>query len=406
VSLVASPEPHDRARAPEGRAGRVSRRQVLVGLAVAAGSVGVGLSGVTLLPACEKVTSSEAVDRRQVLTDVTTLVIVPTHEEASTTAAALVVAIEALAGGPSVASLEGAQAAWRRARMVWKQTDAFSFGPSADLALTGGTIDTGPADVKRLEAYLAGTEPVDDQAMKSFPANRRGFAGIEALLFDPAKSKDAIVATFTAAGAPADRRRAAVAAMSRDLAAKIDLVRDAWLPGKGDYAGSLTRAGRGSSVYATERQGIDEIVNGIANASEVLIALRLAKPLGLDANPVAPHPELLESGLSDASTDDILAVLDGISNVYLTTRNGARGVPLGDAVHEFRPAGDELLRKQLVEARTALAAIPSPLRVAIVDHRSEALAAHEALREVKRRIVTDVASALGTTIGFSVTDGD
>jgi hypothetical protein len=385
----------------------IGRRQLLLG-GGALGALGVAASlGVTIgLPACQR-SSSDSPDRAQILADVTQIVIVPSYEDAATKAGALATAVEKLAATPDTASLAAAQDAWRTARTAWKRTDAFLFGPADDLAVTGGAIDSGPADVTKIAALIAGTTPIDDATAGSLGGNQRGFVGLEALLFDPARTNDAIAAGFAgAAGSIEDRRRALATSVAHDLRARIEAVRDAWLPAKGDYAGALTRAGRGSKVYSAERNGIDELVNGLANASEVLIALRLAKPLGLDQTPQAPHPELVESGISDASLADIAAVLEGIEMTYTATREGRTGVPLAAAVREFRPEADTELRKSLTAARTAVLAVPPPLRTAVTSSRDAAIAAHVAVRDVKRRIVTDVASTLGTTIGFGVTDGD
>ncbi|MBX3193051.1 MAG: hypothetical protein KF819_39065 [Labilithrix sp.] len=371
----------------------LTRRQWLVGSAIASVA---GIGGA--LAACSRATPAGP-SREEILRDVVNIVIVPSYVEASVTAAALAGAAERLT--PDVASLTAAREAWRAARGAWKITDAFLLGPADDLAVTGGAIDSGPPDVAKIEALVVGASVIDDAAVGSLGGNQRGFAGLEALLFDPSKTDEAVAVAFAG-----DRRRALAAAIARDLRRKIDAVRDAWLPEKGNFAAELAKAGRGSTRYATERQGIDAIVNAIAGAAEVLVALRLAKPLGLDVTPQAPHPELVESPLSDASLADILAVVDGIERIYLGGRGSERGAPLGDAVHELRPDGDDRLRQELTRAKNAVALVPPPLREAVSAHRDAAIAAHAAVREIKRSIVTDVAGALGTTIGFSVTDGD
>lgn len=382
------------------KAGRIGRRQVLFGAALAS-VAGASLLGFGL--GCERA-ESNPVDRQKILVDTTTLVIVPLYEDAAAKAGLLTTAMTAVASAPTEASIKAAADAWRAARKAWKRTDAFVFGPSDDLAITGGAIDSGPADVTKIEALLAGTSTLDATAVASVGGNQRGFPGLEALLFDPAAGPATIATKFE--GAAGERRRTYATLVAADLQKKIEAVRDAWLPGKGDYAGALTRAGRGSTVYTAERQGIDALVNCLVNASEVLIALRLAKPLGLDVTPQVPHPDLVESGISDASIDDIGATLEGIEALYLCTWNGAKGLPLSEAVREFRASGDDLLRADFGKAKAALAAVPPPLRTTVVSNPTPAVAAHAAIREIKRRFTADVAGALGTTVGFGVTDGD
>ncbi|HVH43107.1 MAG TPA: imelysin family protein [Labilithrix sp.] len=374
----------------------MNRREVLVGLA-ALGIAGIGVS----VAACRR-DGVDPPDRGKILADLSALVIVPAYGDAAVFASALENAVTSLKDAPATDSFARAREAWKQARRAWKMTDAFLFGPADDLALTGGIIDTA-ADSAKIEALVLNSTALDVDAVSRLGANMRGFGGLEVLLFDPAKDDGVMLAAFQAEG----RRRGALAALlAADLRAKIDAVSAAWSQAPNGYANQLTQAGRGSSTYTSERQGVDAVVNALIGAAEVLLALRLAKPLGLDQSPVAAAPELTESPRSDVSVDDVLAVLDGIEMVYLGQRGDAHGLPLADAVAERSPRADTKLRSDLEKAKEAVRAIPGPLRTAVVERRDPVVAAHAAVREVKRSLVTDVAGALGTSIGFNVTDGD
>lgn len=378
------------------------KRRALLGAgaaAIAAAAVR-GLPLGATLAGCQRA-STPPVDRGKALADVTALVIVPTYEEAVVEATALEAAAKALAATPDAPSLAAAQEAWRRARAPWKRADAFLFGPADDLAVTGGVIDSGPPDEAKLLALVAAATPLDAAAVGSLGGNQRGFAGLEWLWFDPEGGDAAVLAAL--AGATGERRRTLGALAAADLRAKIEAVRDAW---RGGYANELAQAGRGSGAYPSERQGVDAVVNALIAAAEIVIALRLAKPLGLDRIPPEPHPELVESGRADTSLAEILHVLDGIEATYTSTLGGAKGTSLSDAVREFQPGADDALRRDLAGAKAALAAVTIPLRRAVAEQRDLAIAAHAACREVKRRLATEIAGALGTSVGFNVTDGD
>lgn len=377
---------------------RLTRREVLLG-SVTLGALALGVS--VAAPACER-DGVIPPDRGKVLVDLAANVIVPAYTDAAAQAKALADSVIALRDFPSGEGLAAARGAWRKARTSWKVTDAFLFGPADDLALTGGVIDT-PSDIAKLDALANGSTPLDAGAVAKLGANMRGFGGVEVLLFDPGRDDAAMLAAFESG----DRRRGALAALiAADLHAKIESVRAAWAGPPADYAAHLARAGRGSSVYTSERQGVDAVVNALIAAAEVLIAVRLAKPLGLDTASQAPVPELVESPRSDASIDDLLAVLDGIEMVYLGRRGDAAGLPLADAVAERSPRTDERMRAQLPAAKDAVRRIPGPLRSAVVSQRDVAVAAHSAVRELKRILSSEVAAALGTSVGFNVTDGD
>lgn len=376
----------------------VGRRDLIVGLGLAglAASFGVGV-----LAACRR-TGTDPPDRGRILSDLSSIVFVPAYAAASSDAKAMETGLVGFKDGPTASGLAAAREAWKAARRTWKKTDAFLFGPAADLAIVGGVIDTA-ADLAKVEALVSATTPLDAAAIAKLGANERGFPAIEALLFDPAKDDAATLALFEQEGG---RRAQLVALLAADLVAKIDAVRDAWAPGAGDYGGQLARAGRGSTVFPAERQGIDAVVNGLIAAAEVLIALRLAKPLGIDKTPAVPAPELVESPRSDVSIDDILAVLDGIDEVYFGHSGALTGLPLADAVADRSPSADDRMRLAMEKAKEAVRAIQGPLRTAVVDRRDSVVAAHVAVREVKRTLTTDVAGALGTSVGFGVTDGD
>jgi predicted lipoprotein len=373
----------------------LTRRNLLLG-ATALTVFGVSVA----VPACEE--RALPPDRGKILADLATNVIVPAYTEAAADAMALAAATVTLRDAPSAGALATARAAWRRARRSWKVTDAFLFGPADDLALTGGVIDAAP-DIAAIEALAAATTPLDAEAIARLGANQRGFGGVEVLLFDPARDDASVLAAFEAA----ERRRGVLAALvATDLAAKIEAVHAAWAGPPTDYAFHFSRAGRGSSVYNSERQGVDAVVNALINAAEVLIAVRLAKPLGLDRSSQAPAPELVESPRSDASIDDLLAVLDGIEMVYLGRRGDMAGLPLAAAVAERSPRIDHAIREKLPIAKDAVRAIPGPLRIAVVQHRDVVVAAHAAIRDIKTIFASDLAAALGTSVGFNVTDGD
>lgn len=85
-------------------------------------------------------------------------VIVPTLEDVATRSSELTLAIQALATAPATAELDAAQAAWRSARIPWKEADAFRFGPAKDLALAAA-IDQAiqPA---RVDLVVMGTNTI------------------------------------------------------------------------------------------------------------------------------------------------------------------------------------------------------------------------------------------------------
>lgn len=379
---------------------KIARRDVLIGLGL------VVAGGTAGLVACSSDGSKGAAadagpppDRAKILGDLTTNVFVPAYTDSATDVAALEAAVHALRDAPAAAALTNARTAWKKARTTWKFTDAFLIGPANDLGLTSGAIDTA-GDRKRVEALVADTSTLDAAAIDKLGANLLGFGGLEVLLFDPTRDDAAMLAAFGAAGS---RRGVYAGLVATALKNRVTAVRDAWNNG---FANDLTTAGRGSATYPTEHQGVDAVVNALVSAAEVMITLHLAHPLGIDKDGSPPNPDSVESPFADYSNEDLLAELAGIEATYLGTRNGASGLPLSAAVAASNPTFDTDMKNALTKAKAALQALTMPLRLAVTGQRDVAIAAYTACRDVKRALATQVAGALGTSLGFTVTDGD
>jgi predicted lipoprotein len=75
-------------------------------------------------------------------------------------------------------------------------------------------------------------------------------------------------------------------------------------------------------------------------------------------------------------------------------------------VADRNPSADTDLKTALTKAKAAVKAIPGPLRTAVVNWRDAVQTAYHACRDLKRVLATEVAGELGTSLGFTITDGD
>lgn len=350
-------------------------------------------------------TSANTIDRGRILENIVKFVIIPNYEAASMATQSLLGAAQALRSQPNATTFAQTRDAYLKARDAWKPSDAFVLGPSDDLGLTGGAIDSTLNGLK-LDALAAdGPEPTAAW-LSTQGADVRGFPALEWLLFDPAKGEAELLAKF---GDPdlGPRRCAFTASLAEDLHLHVDAVKKAWLPTGSNFGAELSLAGRGSSTYARLKNGVDAVINALIAAAEILTALRLAKPMGLDLSPQSVQPDLVESGRSDHSNSDLLSVITGIRSIYLGPPQAPKGTLFfSDAVREANAGADQRMREALLGAEISLKAIPSPLRTALGDHFDAVSAAHAAVRYLKLTLQTDISNALGTSVGFNVTDGD
>jgi predicted lipoprotein len=343
--------------------------------------------------------------RRQAVRALTEQVVRPAQDDVAARAAELSAAIRALAAAPSPETLAAAQAAWRAARVPWKECDAFAFGPAMDDRLTAA-IDQVPVDPDKIEEELAGTAALTADHVETIGANRKGFHAIEYLAFRA--GDDAAVLAQLTTDALAPRRRELLVALAENLERKVGELRRAWEPEGGGYAELVAAPGAANAAYPTIKAVIDTFVNESVFLAELVADARIGKPLGL-ATGGTPQPALEESGPSDNSLADMAASLRGIRAVYTGARDGtggAGGGGIGALVAAQSPATDREVRDLIERALAAIEAVPRPFRVAVVDHRAEVSAAYDAVKELKRILGTEVLAVLGATLKFNDNDGD
>ncbi|MBO7442352.1 MAG: peptidase M75, partial [Paludibacteraceae bacterium] len=119
------------------------------------------------------------------------VVVVPTYKLLVTRNVALNNAVRNLANNPSTATFELAANAWMQAREPWEMSEAFLFGPVADLGLDPN-MDSWPLDAAALKNILSngnfqeleweGEFDEEDETI-SAAQNVRGFHTLEFLLF-------------------------------------------------------------------------------------------------------------------------------------------------------------------------------------------------------------------------------
>ena len=124
-------------------------------------------------------------------------VVLPTYNDLVTLNTALNTAVRNLANNPSNANFDKAASAWMTARAPWESSEAFLFGPVAELGLDPN-MDSWPLDVAALKNKLEngnfddldweGEFDEDDEVIAE-AQNVRGFHTLEFLLFKNGKPR-------------------------------------------------------------------------------------------------------------------------------------------------------------------------------------------------------------------------
>jgi predicted lipoprotein len=335
--------------------------------------------------------------RRTMLRDLAENVFLPTYERLAVETEALADAAAAFEIEPSLDTLSALRDAWRRARAVWKQSEAFAIGPAQTLR-TAAKIDWTPVRPERIETTIAGGAGITADDVADLGANVKGFLALEYVLFDPQGGDDAVLEQMGDA-----RRRAFVRAVAANMRDETAELRDAWEPEGGDFAAELANAGRESAAFASVKSAVDELVNQLIFTGENVADAQLLAALGPDG---VPNSAALDAHRSENGPADVLDELAGIQNVYFGSTGGHDGTGFSDVVAEIAPDVDRTIALAIRRSLETASRIPVPLEDAVADERDLVERAQVRAKELMRRLEIDLVSVLGTTLRFNPGDGD
>jgi predicted lipoprotein len=332
------------------------------------------------------------------LQNLTEQTILPEHQDFAAKSDLLVVAMQALADNADADSLAAAQSAWRDARAAFRVLDSLQIGPGRTLHVAD-RIDVSPVDAVGIEAIVTSTAAVDDHAVAIAGGKKKGFLGLEYLLFPDPSAAPATKAPALADDDAAPRRRAFALSIADEIKSSAHQLDDAWEPSGGNYAQQIELAGAGGTVYATQRAAVDDLVGGgVAGALEVIVGVRLALPLGLKVGGT-PDPTADPTSRSDSAVADMQATLAGVAALY-------QGDGFSAVVNGKNAKLDAGVLTEISDFQAALSAIPAPFVDTLLNDTQKVENAYEAGKTLKATWNTDVSSALGATLKPADIDGD
>ena len=362
---------------------------------------GIALSLAAGVFACSDATGTSATDYTSLLQSLTNDVALPAHQKFAADADLLARAVADLQTAQNEDTLGKAQSAWRAARLSYRHLDALHFGPIFDLGISD-RIDVAPARPTEIDPILGGTTPLDASVIAKAGGHAKGFLGVEYLIFS-AKGNGAALAALQD-----PRRRTVAKLMADEIASSAHELDDAWSKGPNAYAKLLATAGS-NARYPSQRAAVDDIVGGVGYAFEVVVAIRLAAPLGRKSGGT-PDPALDPTLASDSAQADMKGTLEGISALYIGSSE-ARGNPqtssgLANRVRVRSAVLADRVNGQIGDCGAKTASIPAPFGAALTTSTPSVQAAYDACKTAKLTWNTDVTSALGATLKPGDADGD
>ncbi len=368
------------------------------------------LTAVLLLAACAgntavptaTVTAGDGFDRRALLENTTTQVILPAHEAFVQALAELETAVAAFTADPNPATLTAVQTAWQAASLGRMALLPFRLGPIDD-SLLHNRMDNRPPRTEFIDGtILAGEQAITSEYLDSVGSSSVGLGAMEYLLFDPAQGETAVLEAFVS-GEDAERRRALLLALAQNLHQRgVELAR-IWAADGDNYAQAFIAA----DMDGGELQGsLNMLVNQMIGDVEDIISSRLGKPSGQRSNGMI-RPDLVEAPYSQTSLPRIIATVEGLQTAF----NGGDGSGLDDyldflgAEYEAGPLSGAI-NVQFATALAALGAIDEPLETAVQNDLPQVETAIEALQTLLVLLKVDLSNQLGVTLTFNDNDGD
>lgn len=344
----------------------------------------VAVSGLAMLVACnESVTAPVLGAPSSLVSSIVDNVYLPTFDSLNARATRLSAALDALAASATPGNLATAQDAWRATREIYERNEGFAFGPLITNAYDP-SMDTWPIDRSGIDALVAGGSTITKAEIDDEVGTLKGFHGIEYILFG---DNDATTAASLTA-----RQLEYLSAAGQSLAANAAALDEAWSPTGGNFAGQLTTAGNGTSVYASVGAALQEIVSGLIEPTDEVPNSKIAMPLSSGDT----YSE--ESAFSDNTLNDLKNDLHGAYAVYTGSFTGdASGV--STLVASQSQALDQQVRAQFAAAFAALDAVGPSFDQALHNNPAALRTAQQAILTLNHTLVNQVAPIAGAITG-------
>lgn len=337
-------------------------------------------------------TKTEAYDFTETLNTYVDNTVITTYGSMKDKSIVLFDLVEDFKASGSQEDLNKACQQWRNVRIPWEQSESFLFGPAAYQSLDP-LLDSWPLDQAQLDQVLAGNQTITaDYVRDGLGAVLRGFHTVEYLLFREGNPR-------TAANITAREKEylVAVTEVLRDDCIKLwvlwhgddnitgveaEVVESLEISAGKGYGNEFKNAGKTGSRYVSQKDAVDEIIQGCLDIADEVANGKLADPFN------TKDPLLVESWYSWNSLDDFK---NNIKSIEISFFGGANkeGVALISYFDKKDATISTKLQAKIDAANTALGNIPEPFRNNL-DKATEIQAAIDAINELNDFISSEV----------------
>ncbi len=341
--------------------------------------------------------SSTGFDRKGMLTNLSTNIIIPSYVAFQASAATLDASIAAFNASPDLTKLGSLQASFKITYQKWQAVSVFDIGPATTENMRI-SINTFPADVSQINSNVSSGN-YNLSTLSSLPAE--GLPALDYLLFGTGADNNAILIQYTT-DANAANRKAYLAAVSAIIKTKATNVLNGW---KTTYPAIFINA-NGTDVGSS----VGMLTNELNEDFEVLKNYEIGIPLGIQSMGTT-FPTKVQAYYSKISLQLALLHLQAIQNVYEGKSAQGDGLGFDDYLVEAKAqynggSLNDAIIAQFATATAKLQALSDPLALQITSNPTGVNAAYAALQLQTVLLKTDMPSALGILITYGDTDGD
>lgn len=342
--------------------------------------------------------NSTAFDRKAMLTNLSTNVIIPAYTLYQTDINNLNAAVIAFNSSPDITKLSALQDAFKVAYKQWQNTSVFEFGPAEKVTLRVNT-NTYPTDVTQINANVtSGTYNPDFLANLS----AKGLPALDYLLFGTGADNAAILLQYTT-DSKAANRKTYLATLTAELKTSTDAVVTAW---NGDYKTTFINAD-GTDIGSSTGQ----LVNQLIYDYEILKNYEVGIPAGVQSMGTI-FPSKVQAYYSKMSVQLALLHIQAIQNIYLGKSSAGDGPGLDDylvkvnAKYNNTDPLNDVIKSQFATAITKLQALTDPLSAQITNNTAAVTSTYTELQKLTVLLKTDMTSSLAILITYGDNDGD
>lgn len=339
----------------------------------------VSITAIALLvgfSACKKDDDNNSDDvnpnevKQAIVSDLATNVIIATYDDMQAKATQMLTDIEAFNANSTEQNLTECRNSWFAVRKAWESSEGFLFGPVATENIDP-RIDTWPVNYQSLDSVLTNNSTYTESYIESLEDALRGFHPIEYLLFGQDSKKAA--ADFT------QKQKDYLQALAKNLKNLCDKAANDW---HATYKAEFT-AYSNSSVYGSEREVYEELVNAMAGICDEVANGKIKDPYE------QKDPSLEESPFALNSIVDFTNNIRSVENVYKGSYT-ADGRGIEDLVKIYNLSLHNKILQQIEGAKTALGNITVPFGQAITQQPTQVENAMAAINTLKTTLEEDL----------------